>query len=585
MLTLKTEVRQMAKDTSKKLRSLWGDKRPYFKRVLLLGSAMLAMCYTFIFFGPLEMVAFGAGTLDYSYKDVLTPLGIFAAIILIAGTLLTALLRGKIFNYTLTVIFSLTVSGYIQGALLNGSLGTLTGESVDWAASRGVMWLDMLFWVAVLIIMLFVMYLSRKVWKSVIIAVSMLLVVMQAAPTVAIVTGAYEQTKTEPITDYYMSIDKMFDYSPDKNTFVFVLDYMDYSFIEEIAKSDADFFDGLDGFTGYTDATSTFCRTQPALSNVLTGNTDLAYNVTAEEFYKESWTADGKDILKDIDSKGYDIQFFSSPKFLFSDPSHPEKYISNFQNTKASINYPTLIGKMLTLSSYRYAPIALKPFYWADTHYYNKDIFDTSSIKRYTYGDGNYKTLFTYATTELDKNGFKFYHFNGSHPPQTLKEDGTYSDTPTDAITQTKGVFNILFGAFKRMKELGIYDNATIIITADHGDVNTLVSNELTPIKIGMFYKPAGSAGAAFKWSNAQVSNANIPATIIKSTGADYSKYGKALDDIAEGENVVRKFYRIIMNTSDWLDDGYQIYEITGPASDKSNWKLASTHEVKHKFY
>ena len=546
---------------------------------------MLAACFTFIFFGPLEVVAFGGDTLNYTYKDVLLPLALFALAVFAAGSLLIALLRGKIFNYTVCVLSALTLCGYLQAALMNGSLGTLTGETIDWVNHKTEMVLNLAVWAVVLIVFLLIMYLNRKLWRGFVLSVSVLLVVMQAAPTVGILAGAYAEAETDEISDYFLSADGMFDYSSENNTFVFVVDYMDYNFVKGILEKDPTFFDALDGFTGYTGAISTYCRTQPALSNILTGCTDLAYNVPTEEFYEKSWTSDGKNILADIKAQGYETEIYASVRYLFSDADYASEYVSNFQSSKDDMIYSNLISKMMCLSAYRYAPTAIKPFYWSDTNFYNADIFDTTGIQRYTYGDGNYKTSFLSATADKEQGNFKFYHLNGSHPPHTLNSDGTYSDTGTDAVTQTMGVFNILYGAFDRMKELGIYDDATIIITADHGNVSTLVADELTPIKIGLFYKPSGSAGTPITWSNAQVSSANLPATILKSTGADYGKYGKALDDIGENEQTVRKFYRIIMDTTDWLDKSWQKYEVTGDASDISNWKLIESSDVKYKFY
>ena len=577
----------MQKELLKKLKSLWADRRPYTKRLLYAGAAVLAACFTFIFFGPLEMVAFGGDSFFYNYTDVLPMLSLTAVIVFVAGTLLVALLRGKIFNYALCIITSLTVCGYLQAALMNGSLGTQTGETVEWTSLKTEMALNLLIWAAVLAVFLLIMYLHRKLWRTLVMIVSLALVIMQAAPTVGILTGAYDGTKITAMSDYFLSEDGMYEYSENKNTFVFVLDYTDYDYIEQVLEKDPDFFNGMDGFTGYTDAISVFGRTQPALNNLMTGCTDLQYNVPASEFYTDSWTQDGKNILQQLKDCNYDIEMYANIGYLFGDPEYADEYVSNVYYTKEGVEYTesNLVKKLLSLSVYRYAPTAVKPFFWADTNYYNEGVYALSDVTRYIINDSKYASGFLNATADRQKNSFKLYHFFGAHPPYSLNSDGTRSSETTDAATQTMGVFSNLFGAFEQMKQLGIYEDATIIITADHGNAGKMVGEEMEPVRIAMFYKPAGNSEQPFTWSSAQVSNANVAATVLKAAGADYGDYGTPLDDITEDTDVSRVFYRTVLSQSSWADTAVQKYEVTGDSTEISNWKLLDTYKVKYRFY
>ena len=117
-----------------KLGALWKDKRSYSKRLTYAGAVMLALLYPFLFFGPLETVAFASASLSFQYSDIFWPLlGIMLATWLITSPLV-ALLRGKVYNLVMTLAFSLALCFYLQGLLLNGSLGTLTGDGVNWPA-------------------------------------------------------------------------------------------------------------------------------------------------------------------------------------------------------------------------------------------------------------------------------------------------------------------------------------------------------------------------------------------------------------------------------------------------------------------
>ena len=164
--------------------------------------------------------------------------------------------------------------------------------------------------------------------------------------------------------------------------------------------------------------------------------------------------------------------------------------------------------------------------------------------------------------------------------------DGTKDEKGTSSLEQTKGAFHILFSAFRKMKDLGIYKDAAIIITADHGSAVSDTDPLQKATRIGLFYKPAGSADTPLKTSHAPVSLKNIPATIAKSSGLDTKKYGKAIDEVGENENVTRFFYKGVINDYGTEIKAYK-YEINGDAGDFNNWKIISEKKVKesHSFY
>lgn len=176
---------------------------------------------------------------------------------------------------------------------------------------------------------------------------------------------------------------------------------------------------------------------------------------------------------------------------------------------------------------------------------------------------------------------FKFHHFIGAHEPYTLLENEEKSSKETDVVQQTKGSFNILFQAFSEMKELGIYEDASIIIVADHGSPGKWYQPLQKPNQIGLFYKPKGSINTQLKNSDAPVSHLNMPATILNGAGLIYDNYGRTLDEIKEAEEIKRYYYRpVIYNASgdsEWniyKEERLLTYELKGHASQLANWKL-----------
>lgn len=551
----------------KKLKALWKDSRSFPQRLMPAALAMGAACFTLIFFGPFENVAFGGNAMAYSHWDVWWILALAALAVWVTGALLVSLLKGKLFTYALSLIFCVTLCGYLQALLMNSSLGTLTGDAINWTEKTGVMAANTLIWIGIFVAVYFILYLNKALWKKVLIYGCALLLVMQGASTVSICLSGSNSSK-----NYCLADSGMYEYSAQDNIFVFVLDRMDYYFtIQQILNEDPDFFASLDGFTQYTNAVSAYARTQPALNHLLTGS-ETAFSCSAKSFYANSWDEDGKHILQDLTEQDYSVEIYSTLGYLFSDMSYAGKYVDNFAKTN-SVDSGAVLAKLLHLSAYRHAPIALKPFFWADTAYYNTDVFSGSAVSAYHYEDTYYMPGLAEGAASREQNSFKFYHFNGSHPPYTMNADGSASEETTTTILQTRGCFTHLFAAFARMKELGIYEDATIIITGDHGNAWDDKLPVQAATRIGLFYKPAGSAGTPLKLSEAPVCTDNVSATIAKAAGvADYSAYGPALDDIAEDAEVTRYYYKTL------AIDGWERtvckYAITGHAADFGNWNI-----------
>ena len=567
-----------------KLGALWKDKRSYSKRLTYAGAVMLALLYPFLFFGPLETVAFASASLSFQYSDIFWPLlGIMLATWLITSPLV-ALLRGKVYNLVMTLAFSLALCFYLQGLLLNGSLGTLTGDGVNWPALGEDMLANLLLWLVVFVAVSFVLYLHRRTWRQMVVWASAALVAVQLVPTVAIAAGAYRSGAYADITGYSLTEKGLYDLSEKKNAFVFVLDRLDYDYVQAVLDEDPHFFDSLSGFTQYTNAISSSARTKPALSQILTLGADLAYSVDTKEYFDTIWQKDGTDLLQDLSGAGYRIGLYTSLQNLFSNAQDLQG-VANAGNGQGQLLWDQLLPKLYNLSAYRYLPLAMKPFYWAATSTYNEGVHAADDAPVYAMDDMKVLGGFDNAAVTLkDESSFKFIHLMGPHAPYTLNADGTRSQEPTSAVTQTKGCFALLFEVFSQMKALGIYDDATIIITADHGSAVNDTKPLLKATRIGLFYKPAGATGA-LKLSSDPVSTANVAATLIASAGLDKAAYGLPLEQVTAENTPVRYYYKSISDPGGNNETGVCRYRVVGDAADFANWILEAELPVVGKFY
>ncbi|MCL2434086.1 MAG: sulfatase-like hydrolase/transferase, partial [Clostridia bacterium] len=167
----------------------------------------------------------------------------------------------------------------------------------------------------------------------------------------------------------------------------------------------------------------------------------------------------------------------------------------------------------------------------------------------------------------------------GSHAPFVLRADGTRvpGGEQTDVYTQTQGCFSIIYTYLEELRVMGLYDDATIIITGDHGKSDDIRPLD-NPKAVAMFLKRAGETGTQLRTSEAPVSLENFMPTILDAAGLDYE--GTPYYDVPEDADILRKFYyRVTVRGQ----NGYiEEYDIKGDARDWSNWYKKGQIDVEY---
>ena len=133
-------------------------------------------------------------------------------------------------------------------------------------------------------------------------------------------------------------------------------------------------------------------------------------------------------------------------------------------------------------------------------------------------------------------------------------------------------------GLFNKMKELGIYDDALIVLMADHGagawpteldldllrgtDSGFIVNPELVAFASPLLaVKLPGSAGP-FRVSNAPTRIVDIATTVATALGFREDFGGRHVFDIGVGERRERQMYHYSWQRDDWESD------YTGPITE-----------------
>lgn len=545
----------------------------WFKKNIGIILSILLITFTIAIFGPIEFYCTNSGEFWFSFETVLDIVLILASICIFTLLLIMIFLRGRGRDIFGVLLFSVGTALYIQGNFANINYGVLDGAEIDWTAYPVYAFFDTAGWLLLLGGGIY-LYLRKKTWFETLQKyVSLYIIGIQ------IITLGYllfTSDATIEKSEYYLSDEEMYVVSADENIIIFVLDAFDDAYFREIYNEDPDRYETIFcDFTYFNNAVAGAARTKAALPTIITGE---AYpgTVSYTDYIKKSFNKDG--LYSELKRQNYDVRFYTSSIFV---PDKCADWIDNQESSGFQVSsYVGLTQKYFELTLYRYMPHILKKYFWLYTNEFEQFKIGTTA-ESYITDDSSFFNNMDLSVIE-NKNAFRLYHLNGAHGPYFLDEYAKLHSEKTDVIRQAKGALYIVENYIAQMKDLGIYDNATIIIMADHGDKNEdfQINNSAHAI---LLVKPS-NALTGFTVSSAPISYFDLHATLFSEMGIDK---GDSFFDIPEGLERERKFYEHFSEAGI-----FQVleYSVEGNINDESSFRetgrvfAAAVKEQKYKY-
>ena len=539
---------------------------------------------------PFTIAVCGVGEIYFNNSDeflfVLSDFWIYSIVIAIVSSVAVAVtmffLRGKIFHVILSLVIWLSVMSYLQGTFLNFGNNALAADELVAGAGIGVVIFDTLIWIVTGIgCVCAALFIKDKPTLGMLATVVLVMVI--AVQAVNLTVGFFNSEEKEK-SETVLTTENIFEVSEQDNVVVFLLDRFDIYYYDQVLKQNPNFFEPLDGFTFYDNNISLYSRTYPSVTYMLTG-VENPFTDTRTEYFKDAYT--DSSFFRDLKSNNYKINLYTSSYYVYDDASVFDGMVDNVSRYQDYVidGKLRLTGKMLLLSLYRYVPLALKgiiPISSADF----KDFvsFDTDNdYAQYVLDDAQTYQMFRESglSTQKEKNTFTFRHLNGCHSPYTMDENGNAIDSNNyahAAIPATMGCFRLIYDYIDSLKQLGLYENATIIITGDHARAMDDTVDVEDARVTALFVKEKGSYDTPLGFSSAPVCQENLRAEIIKSAGIKTeNQYGVAFSDIEETSERVRKYY---FEKSCGDKDEIVVYHVVGNANDFSNWTLVERNVI-----
>lgn len=534
-----------------------------------------------LFFAPLEIYLGNINEFNFPFNHIWWLLLAGCVILVAVGTAVECLFPDKLFLASNAAVFALALCCYAQAMFLNGKMGTLTGENKVYGT--GVIVTNLLIWFLILaaIAVLAVVLVKKKKHRIFTTALTFSSLALVAMQTVAFVSLLLSTDMSSFKKSDYLTSDGEFELASENNVIVFVLDTLDDDYLIETLERYPDMLDGLDGFTYYPDSISTHSRTYPSITYLLTGEI-CHFDIPYKEYINKSFA--DSNFLPQIYDAGTDIRLFTESPYIGESVKDKVQNCSDIrQNDLDIISIPGLFKQMLKISLYRELPYAVKPRFQYSIGMVNSTVANLPE-PFIPEDDALFFEQFRGSGLSVSKeyaNAFRFYHFNGAHYGYNINQYGERTENP-DVVDAVRGNFYIIESYIRQMQEQGIYEDATIIITADHGRSGAVSWEELevigTPCS-AMLVKEAGKGeGDPVQISQASVGHPDLFPTILAAYGLDYSAYGRPIYEIGEDEQRERYYYFSAFVDDDDGEIALREYVIDGDARERANWKLTGRY-------
>lgn len=497
------------------------------KNAYLLLSILL-LVITITVFGPLELYFTNFEEFWFTQKDVIIVACIQVLICITVLSLIGALLRGKARDIYSGVLFAAGIALYLQGNYVNINYGVLNGEEIDWSAYPVYAVVDTVGWILIFAIVIGLWVYKRELLHKMQVYISACVIATQIV-TLIILLFTTDVVSGEK-SNYYLSNEGIYEVSSEENVIILVLDAFDDIYFQEILQEDPEKYKSVfEDFTHFKNATAGGAQTKIGMPAIITGE-PYPGEISYIDYVKESFNKDR--LYTEFKRQNYDVRFYTEAAFI---PDKATKLVDNQVATGYKVSsYFKLAGKYGSLTLYKYAPHILKHFFWLYTGEF--DQYKTGgSSEEYKKNDIKFFEGLQEKQLQInqDKKVFRLIHLNGPHPPFTLNEYAQVVDgEETSILQQGKGALYIVENYISQLKQLGLYDSATIIIMADHGREN-VAEHGILLVKEKNEKKP-------FEESGVPITYYDLHATLFRVLGIES---GATFFEISEGPRERRFYY------------------------------------------
>ena len=564
------------------------------KKYLYCLGAAFALFFTNVLYNLMDCFLNNHSDFDLIFSEILP----VCAVVTAAGTLLLSLIlflipsgrQDRVLNVLLGLTAALTIASWAQITLLNKSLGLLDGAVMpDFSFTHRDSIIGTAVWLGAIALVFILRKVLKSSWRGVMAAVVGTVLLMEFG---SLATSMLKTDKSAySRSSYRFSFDEELTVSARGNVLLIIMDTVPNKYADEWLKEYPEEADFLNDFTYYDNANANYQPTYPAVLHLLTahpndvhaGIDDNCYQAWHDERTIRSYKA-----LKDAGWKRF--LYFPKHEAYVGGSDGPAMVMDFFDNVEdamsaTTIRYDRVWTELSNLALFRSAPQRCKLWFYDEANDVQTCVeVQSKSGKSATYQ--NYEMYHRLKDEGLkaadDSPYFVMQYLWGLHSPLQTGADCEYVEDSTQVthMDTMRGLMTYLREYLRQLKEIGVYDNSTVIVMADHGTWS---------YQQGMvLIKEAGRTGDQLTVSSAPIDYSDMLNTVLINAGITPEE-GTSIYDFAEGDQRTRMSYIRVTDenyppapkyhgTGDAIRNVYYGYEYTGDKNTLN--KMAADKDI-----
>lgn len=441
---------------------------------------LLSIVTLYCLLSPLELYVGNILSFSFGWKTFVPILLIIGCIVCILGAVALALFTEATYRVICTILCFFSLMSYIQYMFLNTKLMEEDGSRLKLSTMGSYPTVNLVVWIIGILIITVAFIALKDKWRIVAMGLSGFIAAVQTVAIVSLVVTCI----TAPAPRYYqLSGDKQFTVAKENNVIILVPDTFARIKLNNLLEynPDGNYLDIFKDFTYYDKMYSKQHPTLPSLIYLLTGNDaedgiDRRLTMERVMWQKEAWAGDTCNaFFSEIHDNGYKFYMnIPAPCELVGAYEDVEGKIDNIEYAASNVDKVKLTRMLVSMSIYSCVPYVFKPPF----EYFS---WDFALLENYGGKQAAYKNEDFYkdvqdgiAVDETTGNKVHMIVWHGFHDEYTNDEFCNYVP-PEEAgkvsdEQNSKGVMLCIETYLEKLKDIGRYDDSTIIIMGDHGE-------------------------------------------------------------------------------------------------------------------
>ena len=372
------------------------------------------------------------------------------------------------------VTAAITLSAYIQNHFMSSYLPVLTGDPIDWSIYTKWGVASLALWGGLIALAVAGVILKPRTAKVCTYGILVLLLLLETfAGGYALVTAKHENRKANA----YCSSEGLYQVSKAGNVVILVSDTFEGTYMNDILERYPEYREMLSDITYYDNTTGVSVFTYFSYARFMTG-IDFPLRATSEEGV--SYCFEHETTIDAVRKNGWDVGYYTT----FSPTENLRDKLISYASDELIPDAATardLASMMVRSTLFQSMPQVLKPYFMVYTADYEKQKekleSQTEIAQPYVENDERFFSRIRDDGLEAcdGRPKYSLIQLFGVHEPSVLNADFEKVEYSEDVpvlerkIEAGRAQLNLLRRYLDDLKAVGVYDDTTVIMMADHG--------------------------------------------------------------------------------------------------------------------